>query len=78
MAIGERYVLVGVGCLTLGLAPWLPEPHVWGKLRWALGGAQGMRAIDFFDLLMHGSPWLLLAGMLVYDALRRSVRRQKE
>lgn len=47
-------------CLTLGLAPFLPEPHIWGKLRWVMGGAHGMKAIDYFDFLMHGTPWFLL------------------
>jgi hypothetical protein len=47
-------------CLTLGLAPFFPEPHLWGKLRWLVGGAVGMQPVDWFDLLMHGFPWLLL------------------
>jgi len=46
--------------MTLGLAPFLPEPHVLGKIRWVLGGAHGMAAIDYFDLILHGTPWLLL------------------
>lgn len=47
--------------LTLGLAPFAPEPHVVGKVRWVLGGAVGMKPIDWFDLLMHGAPWVWLA-----------------
>ena len=47
-------------CLTLGLAPYLPEPHIWGKLRWVAGGAHGMGPMDWFDLVFHGLPWLLL------------------
>ncbi len=46
--------------LTLGLAPFLPEPHVWEKLKWILAGAKGMRPIDWFDFVLHGTPWLLL------------------
>lgn len=46
--------------LTLGLAPFVPEPHVWGKLKWVFGGAVGMQPMDWFDLLLHGTPWLLL------------------
>lgn len=49
-----------IASLTLGLAPFLPEPHLWGKLRWILGGAKGMQLMDYFDLVMHGFPWLLL------------------
>ena len=52
--------LIIFGCLTLGLAPYFPEPHIWGKLRWVAGGAVGMQAIDWFDLVLHGLPWLLL------------------
>jgi apolipoprotein N-acyltransferase len=47
--------------LTLGLAPFLPEPHVIGKLRWAAGGGNGMAVIDWLDLGFHGLPWLWLA-----------------
>ena len=56
--------------LTLGLAPFVPEPHLVGKLRWLAGGAVGMTAGDWFDLLMHGTPWLWLAWTLL-DRLRR-------
>lgn len=52
--------LVLFACLTLGLAPFSPEPHIWGKLKWVLGGADGMQLLDWLDLLMHGVPWLLL------------------
>ena len=55
---------VGLACLTLGLAPWLPEPHILGKIRWILGGAHGMQAIDWGDFLMHGLPWFLLIRLL--------------
>ncbi|MCA9520671.1 MAG: hypothetical protein KC609_06855 [Myxococcales bacterium] len=58
--LSERLLWPIVACLTLGLAPFLPEPHVWGKLRWILGGAKGMAAIDWFDLLLHGAPWVWL------------------
>ena len=54
-----------VVCLTLGLAPFLPEPHVWEKLKWILSGAQGMKLIDWFDLFMHGTPWILLLVTLL-------------
>jgi hypothetical protein len=46
--------------LTLGLAPFIPEPHIWGKLKWVLGGAKGMNSTDWFDFLMHGAPWAWL------------------
>ena len=46
--------------LTLGLAPLTPEPHLFGKIQWISGGAIGMGWIDFFDLLLHGAPWVWL------------------
>lgn len=70
----ERYALVVLGCLTLGLAPFRPEPHIWGKLRWVLGGAVGMKPMDVFDLLLHGTPWLVLLAMLLVDAIRLARR----
>ncbi|MBP8156704.1 MAG: hypothetical protein KAX81_06720 [Leadbetterella sp.] len=59
--------------LTLGLAPFVPEPHVLGKIRWVLGGADGMKLIDWGDLLMHGAPWL----WLVYTAVRIFITKKK-
>lgn len=46
--------------LTLGLAPFTPEPHLLGKIRWIAGGGIGMGGMDYFDLLLHGVPWLWL------------------
>ena len=48
-----------VACATIGLAPLFPEPHVWEKLRMLVQGNL-TRAIDWFDLVMHGTPWVLL------------------
>jgi len=52
-------------CLTLGLAPFFPEPHIIGKIRWVLGGAEGMGAMDWFDLIMHGSPFIFLLVIII-------------
>lgn len=54
-----------LACLTLGLAPFTPEPHLVGKLRWVAGGAVGMGAMDWGDLAMHGAPFAWLAVALV-------------
>ncbi len=51
--------LLVVLCLTLGLAPFTPEPHVWQKLTMLLSGKL-VELMDIFDLIMHGTPWLLL------------------
>lgn len=58
-----------VACLTLGLAPFFPEPHVVGKLRWVWGGAVGMQALDWGDLAMHGAPWVWLMARLVQEGV---------
>lgn len=61
--------------LTLGLAPFSPEPHIVGKLRWVLGGAIGMQPKDWFDLIMHAAPFVMLIislGKLFYDFFHKS------
>ncbi|TBR17986.1 RND transporter [bacterium] len=60
-ALLERlpWTLTIAACLTLGLAPFTPEPHVVEKLRMLLGGRL-RKPLDIFDLLMHGTPWALL------------------
>lgn len=61
--------LAAIASLTVGLAPFMPEPHIIGKLRWIAGGAKGMKIIDYFDFLMHGLPWLLFfifIGQFIY------------
>ncbi|MCK4712855.1 MAG: RND transporter [Marinosulfonomonas sp.] len=50
--------------LFLGLAPFVPEPHVLEKLR-MLAAGELARPIDIGDLLFHGAPWLLLFAKLV-------------
>ena len=62
-------VLVFV-CLTLGLAPFTPEPHIWEKLKMLFAG-ELVRPLDIVDLLMHASPWLLLLIKLVRTAVAR-------
>lgn len=60
--------LVILACLTLGLAPFTP-PHIWEKLR-MLAQGRLVRAIDWFDLFLHGAPWVLLVLKAV-DSLRQ-------
>ncbi len=52
-----------IASLTLGLAPFAP-PHVIEKLQMLFVGTL-VKPIDIFDLLMHGTPWLLLGAKLV-------------
>jgi hypothetical protein len=64
-AKNSKITLFLVASLTLGLAPFVPEPHIIGKVKWLLGGATGMQPTDWFDLFLHGTPWLLLFGSLI-------------
>lgn len=56
--------------LTLGLAPWAP-PHIIGKFQWLIGGAVGMQPMDWFDLIMHGTPWVLLFGAIIWEGKQK-------
>ena len=51
--------LLIIACLTLGLAPFMPEPHIVEKLRMLIKGTL-VKPMDWFDLLLHGTPWILL------------------
>lgn len=55
--------------LTLGLAPFVPEPHIWEKLK-MLAAGELKRGIDIFDLVLHATPWLLLFAKLARMATR--------
>ena len=68
-ALGRLLIPV-VLVLTLGLAPYTPEPHIVGKVRWVAGGAVGMEAMDWFDLLLHGAPFAILAAAIGYEVVR--------
>ena len=59
-----------LAALTLGLAPFLPEPHIWEKLK-MLAAGELVKPIDWFDLALHAAPWLLLIAKLVRMALVR-------
>lgn len=65
MNIINNWKIIILLCLTLGLAPFFPEPHIWGKLRWVFGGAIGMKFMDWFDLFLHGFPFVLLFRLLI-------------
>ncbi len=63
--------LLIVLCLSLGLAPFVPEPHVWEKLR-MLASGELTEAADIFDLLLHATPWLLLILKLFLQSTEKS------
>ena len=57
--------------LTLGLMPYTPEPHIWEKLKWIISGAEGMRPLDWFDFLLHASPWVFLMASIFRNMLKK-------
>jgi len=54
--------------LTLGLAPFFPEPHIWEKIKMLMAGTL-VKPVDIFDFLMHGTPWVLLILKLIRMAM---------
>ncbi len=58
-----------IAALTLGLAPFFPEPHIVEKLRMLMAG-ELRRPLDIFDLLLHAAPWAVLFAKLARMALR--------
>lgn len=58
------YSVLIVICLTWGLAPFFPEPHIWEKLKMLATGAL-VKPLDIFDLVLHGLPWLALIAKLI-------------
>lgn len=65
IAFIDEWSMVILACLTLGLAPFVPEPHIVGKLRWLSGGGVGMKPMDYFDFFMHAAPFILLIRLSV-------------
>jgi len=60
------YPVLIVLALTLGLAPFFPQPHLVEKLRMLFSGTLS-RPIDIFDLALHAAPWVLLLYKVVAD-----------
>ena len=60
--------------LSLGLAPFTPEPHLMEKTRMLFHG-QLSRPIDIFDLFLHGTAPLLLLVKSVRQVFKEKKRR---
>ena len=72
MQLLNDWKLIFFACLTLGLAPFYPEPHIVGKIRWIWGGAMDMHWLDWLDFVYHGLPWLLLIRLGLVSIFKRS------
>jgi hypothetical protein len=57
---------------VMALAPFVPEPHLWEKLKMLASGTL-VRPIDIFDLFLHGTPLLLLVLKLLSGLSRKQV-----
>jgi hypothetical protein len=59
-----------LGSLTLGLAPFVPQPHLVEKILMAFHGTL-QRPIDIFDLLLHAAFPTLLLIKIVYTLIKQ-------
>lgn len=62
------WTVIIILCLTLGLAPFNP-PHIVEKLQMLFNGRL-VRPIDWFDLILHSSPWVVL----IYKIIKTSTQ----
>jgi len=62
--------LLILGSLTLGLAPFFPEPHLIEKLR-MLSNGELKAPLDWFDLCLHGIIPLLLLIKLASTGIKQ-------
>jgi hypothetical protein len=69
-----NFSLLVMICLTFGLAPFRP-PHLYEKLNMLVHG-ELVKAIDWFDMFFHGTPWVLLA-LKIYLTLRERNRSRR-
>ena len=53
-----------LAALLLGLAPFVPEPHLWEKLKMLADGTLS-KPTDIFDLFLHATPVVLLVIKLI-------------
>lgn len=72
MSAFNNWKLIVILCLTLGLTPFIPEPHLFGKARWVLGGAHGMQLMDWFDVALHGFPFIILIRLIIIKLLKKN------
>ena len=75
MKTGRSLYLFGFLSIAMALAPFTPEPHLWGKLKWISGGAVGMGFMDWFDVVVHGGPLFLFLFMVGRQIGERRVKK---
>lgn len=62
----DKIPLVAIVLIAVfvGLAPFVPEPHLWEKLKMLFAGTL-TRPLDIFDPLWHAAPLAVLVLKLV-------------
>ena len=71
----NKILLAIVLVLTLGLAPYFPEPHILKQFNnLFLAGGATMGFMDWFDLFLHGLPWAY-ALAVIGDAMRKTLQK---
>jgi hypothetical protein len=56
--------MIALPAVMLALAPFVPEPHLWQKLK-MLAAGELQRPLDIFDLVLHGAGPVLLGIKLL-------------
>lgn len=64
------FPLLLIFCVIIGLAPFSPEPHLVEKIR-MLFQSTLTKPMDIFDLLFHGTPFVLLAAKIYFTVKSR-------
>lgn len=69
----QKIIYPLIASLTLGLAPFFPEPHIWKQI---LNIANGTftEPLDWFDLAMHGAPWIWLIYILITQSNKKTTK----
>jgi len=62
------WAILIMGSLFLGLSPFMPEPHLFEKVRMLFEGNLH-KPIDIFDLFLHGTLPLLLLLKSLYSII---------
>ena len=60
------YSILVPAAIVLGLAPFVPQPHLVEKIGMLLGGELS-KPVDIFDLVMHSSPIILLPAKFLVE-----------
>ena len=71
----NKFLMPAIASLTLGLAPFVPEPHIYKQF---LNIANGTftKPMDWFDLVLHGAPWVWLGVTTILHIKGKSTTKE--